>query len=222
MRHVLKLGIPLRGEHAARDCGAQGVFLFPKIVEQSIRVLMRMLCCLLLLACIACNKKPQTKFGQLKELADDGDVTAQFKVGNSYYLRNSKREHKLALEYLEMAAENGHMEAQFLAGFMYDIGEGRVGRDNKKAGKYFSRAAAQGHAEAQQLMILRTQYGDGVPQSAAKAFMWAVLATANGDPKAGRYKRGMEAELPAAVVKNGHRMAKEFKPKREPIGQQED
>jgi TPR repeat protein len=186
----LKLGIPLRGEHAARDCGAQGVFLFPKIVEQSIRVLMRMLCCLLLLACIACNKKPQTKFGQLKELADDGDVTAQFKVGNSYYLRNSKREHKLALEYLEMAAENGHMEAQFLAGFMYDIGEGRVGRDNKKAGKYFSRAAAQGHAEAQQLMILRTQYGDGVPKSAAKAFMWAVLATANGDPRQGGISAG--------------------------------
>jgi TPR repeat protein len=183
---------------------------------------MRALCYLLLLICVACNKKPQTEFGRLRELADAGDVTAQFKVGNSYYFRNSKREHALGLEYLEMAAGNGHMEAQFLVGFMYDIGEGQVGRDSKKAGKYLLRAAQQGHAEAQQRMILRTQYGDGVPKNPAKAFMWAVVATANGDPKAARQKRGMEAELPSAAVREGHKMAKAFKAKRELIGQQED
>jgi hypothetical protein len=72
---------------------------------------MRVLCYLLLLVCMACNKKPQTEFGRLRELADAGDVTAQFKVGNSYYFRNTKREHALGLEYLEMAAGNGHMEA---------------------------------------------------------------------------------------------------------------
>lgn len=183
---------------------------------------MRALCYLLLLICVACNKKPQTEFGRLRELADAGDVTAQFKVGNSYYFRNSKREHALGLEYLEMAAGNGHMEAQILVGFMYDIGEGQVGRDSKKAGKYLLRAAQQGHAEAQQRMILRTQYGDGVPKNPAKAFMWAVVATANGDPKAARQKRGMEAELPSAAVREGHKMAKAFKAKRELIGQQED
>ena len=183
---------------------------------------MRALCYLLLLICVACNKKPQTEFVRLRELADAGDVTAQFKVGNSHYFRNSKREHALGLEYLEMAAGNGHMEAQFLVGFMYDIGEGQVGRDSKKAGKYLLRAAQQGHAEAQQRMILRTQYGDGVPKNPAKAFMWAVVATANGDPKAARQKRGMEAELPSAAVREGHKMAKAFKAKRELIGQQED
>lgn len=183
---------------------------------------MRMLCYLLLLACVACNKKPQTEFGRQRELADAGDVSAQFKVGNSYYFRNSKRDHALGLEYLEMAAGNGHMEAQFLVGFMYDIGEGQVGRDNKKAGKFLLRAALQGHAEAQQRMILHTQYGDGVPKSPAKAFMWAVVATASGDPKAARQKRGMEAELPAAVVREGHKMAKAFKAKREMIGQRGD
>jgi hypothetical protein len=72
---------------------------------------MRALCYLLLLICVACNKKPQTEFVRLRELADAGDVTAQFKVGNSHYFRNSKREHALGLEYLEMAAGNGHMEA---------------------------------------------------------------------------------------------------------------
>jgi len=105
---------------------------------------------------------------------------------------------------------------------MYDIGEGQVGRDSKKAGKYLLRAAQQGHAEAQQRMILRTQYGDRVPKNPAKAFMWAVVATANGDPKPARQKRGMEAELPSAAVREGHKMAKAFKAKRELIGQQED
>ena len=52
--------------------------------------------------------------------------------------------------------------------------------------------------------------------------MWAVVATANGDPKAARQKRGIEAELPSAAVREGHKMAKAFKAKREVIGQQED
>ncbi len=183
---------------------------------------MRMLYYLLLLVCVACNRKPQTEFGRQRELADAGDVSAQFKVGNSYYFRNSKREHALGLEYLEMAARNGHMKAQFMVGLMYDIGEGQIGRDSKKAGKFLLRAALQGHAEAQQRMILRTQYGDGVPKSPAKAFMWAVVATASGDSKAARQKLGMEAELPAAVVQEGHKMAKTFKAKREMLGQRDD
>jgi len=71
-------------------------------------------------------------------------------------------------------------------------------------------------------MILRTQYGDGVPKSPAKAFMWAVVATASGDSKAARQKRSMEAELPAAVVQEGRKMAKAFKAKREMLGQRDD
>ncbi len=105
---------------------------------------------------------------------------------------------------------------------MYDIGEGQVGRDSKKAGKFLLRAALQGHAEAQQRMILRTQYGDGVPKSPAKAFMWAVVATASGDSNAARQKRNMEAELPAAVVQEGRKKAKAFKAKREMLGQRDD
>jgi len=71
-------------------------------------------------------------------------------------------------------------------------------------------------------MILHTQYGDGVPKSPAKAFLWAVVGTASGDPKAARQKRDMETELPAAVVREGCKMAKAFKAKREMIGQQGD
>ena len=182
---------------------------------------MRVLYYLLLLVCVACNRKPQTEFVRQQELADAGDVSAQFKVGNSYYFRNSKREHALGLEYLEMAARNGHMEAQFMVGLMYDIGEGQIGRDSKKAGKFLLRAALQ----AQQRMVLRTRYGDGVPKSPAKAFMWAVVATASGDSKAAkaaRQKRGMEAELPVAVVQEGRKMAKAFKAKREMLGQRDD
>ena len=114
------------------------------------------------------------------------------------------------------------MEAQFLVGFMYDIGEGQIGRDSKKAGEFLLRAALQGHAEAQQRMILRTQYGDGVHKSPAKAYMWAVLATASGDPKAARQRLGMEAEMSAADVQEGRKMAKAFKAKREMVGQRED
>ncbi len=83
------------------------------------------------------------------------------------------------------------MEAQFMVGLMYDIGEGQIGRDSKEVGKSLLRAALQ----TQQRMILHTQYGDEVPKSPAKAFTWAVVATAIGGPKAARQRRGMEAEL---------------------------
>lgn len=71
-------------------------------------------------------------------------------------------------------------------------------------------------------MIFRTQYGDRVPKSPAKAFMWPVVATASGDPKAARQRQGMEAELSGAVVQEGRKMAKAFKAKREMVGQRGD
>ena len=110
----------------------------------------------------------------------------------------------------------------FWSGSHMTLARAKWGAAVKKPAKFLLRDALQGHAEAQQRMILHNQYGDGVPKSPAKAFMWAVVATASGDPKAARQKRGMEAELPAAVVREGHKMAKAFKAKREMVGQRDD
>ena len=71
-------------------------------------------------------------------------------------------------------------------------------------------------------MIFHTQYGDRAPKSPAKAFMWAVVATASGGPKAARQRQGMEAELSGAVVQEGREMAKALKGKREMAGQRGD
>ena len=53
-----------------------------------------------------------------------------------------------AFKYFQLAAEQGHMEAQFWLGKMYEEGKG-VSASKKHANKWYAIAAEQGHAAAQ-------------------------------------------------------------------------
>ena len=56
--------------------------------------------------------------------------------------------YKAALEWYQMAADQGHADAQFNLGVMYDQGQGVV-RSYKAALVWYRKAADQGEAEAQ-------------------------------------------------------------------------
>ena len=60
------------------------------------------------------------------------------------------------------------------------------------------------------------------PRAPQRHLLWVVVATASGDPKAARQRRGIEAELSGAVVQEGRKMAKASKVKREMVGQRDD
>ena len=91
----------------------------------------------------------------LKPYAEDGDADAQYNIGwmylNGYGLMMND---KLALEWWQRAAEQGHIDATFSIAMLYSLGEGQVETDMDKAIEYYLRAVEDGHEDAH--MIIRS------------------------------------------------------------------
>jgi hypothetical protein len=93
-----------------------------------------------------------------------------------------------------MAAEMGHAEAQFHAGFHYFSGQCAPMND-AKAVMWFRKAADQGHAEAQNKLGFLFDRGIAAPQDHAQAVNWYRKAADQGHAEAqnelgGHYGRG--------------------------------
>jgi TPR repeat protein len=76
-------------------------------------------------------------------------------------------------------AQNGHTEAQFYLGSLYDAGNG-VEANAALAAFWFRRAAKRGHVDAQYNMGVAYANGDGVSQDTINAVRWWRMAADNG------------------------------------------
>jgi uncharacterized protein len=76
-------------------------------------------------------------------------------------------------------AEQGHLEAQFGMGIIYENGRG-IGRDYNEAAKWYTAAAEGGHPGAQFNLGNMYQQGLGVEKDPSKAVYWWTLAAAQG------------------------------------------
>lgn len=80
-----------------------------------------------------------------------------------------------ALAEWKPLANNGHPEAQYSLGIMYENGEG-VAKDPVEAAKWYRKAAEQGHASAQFKLVLLYASGEGVAHDMAEAAKWCRKA----------------------------------------------
>ena len=98
-------------------------------------------------------------------------------VDKAYAYEQARREVQTAGNYAEaikwyqIAAEQGHAQAQFALGHMYDVGKG-VDRDPAKAAKWFRLAAQQGHVDAQYNVAFMYANGTGVQKDYGEALRW--------------------------------------------------
>ena len=83
------------------------------------------------------------------------------------------------LEEVQVSAEQGEDNAQYLLGLFYNEGDG-VPEDHKEAVKWFRLAADQGVANAQFNLGAMYDNGAGVPKDKVLAYMWTNIAGANG------------------------------------------
>jgi len=85
----------------------------------------------------------------MQPLAASGDADAQYNIGwmylNGYGLRINDN---IALQWWEKASEQGHTDASFSIGMLYNLGEGEVGKDTNKAIDYYLIAAEDGQEDA--------------------------------------------------------------------------
>ncbi|MEL0206452.1 MAG: tetratricopeptide repeat protein, partial [Alphaproteobacteria bacterium] len=93
---------------------------------------------------------------------------ADFDKGVSAFQRG---DYATALREWTPLAEQGHVEAQYILGVMYSIGQG-VEQDYATAAEWYRRAAEQGLADAQHNLGVMYALGQGVIQDYVKAHMW--------------------------------------------------
>lgn len=109
----------------------------------------------------------QQRGAELKQIFHDGAAAYEAK------------EYEKALSLFEKAAEQGHADAQFKCGVMYDNGEGTT-VDKAKALYWFERAAEQGNAAAQFNCGNMYRKGEGTAVDKAKALYWYEKAAEQG------------------------------------------
>ena len=121
-----------------------------------------------------------TAFHVFERLAEQGNATAQFYLGDMYdYGKGTHEDDAAAVRWYRMAAEQGHAEAQNNLGWMHANGHG-VPEDNAEAVHWFRMAARQGHAWAQNNLGLVYANGHGVPEDDAEAVCWFRMAAGQG------------------------------------------
>jgi len=108
------------------------------------------------------------------------------------------------------AAEDAHIEAQYILGGMYEIGLG-VARNNRQCAHWWQAAADQGHVGSQKALGSMYFSGRGVPLDYARAMELYLQAAEQGHPHAQKYvalgyRRGLG--LPADADKAAYWQAK--------------
>ncbi|NNE84257.1 MAG: sel1 repeat family protein, partial [Alphaproteobacteria bacterium] len=97
-------------------------------------------------------------------------------------------------------AANGHVEAQFNIGAIYEEGLG-VPKDPSEAAGWYGLAASQGHAQAQYNMGVLYADGRGVPRDDARAAEWWRKAADQDHGKA-QYNLGIFYQLGRGLRKD--------------------
>ena len=120
----------------------------------------------------------------LRRLAELGNAKAQYDLGNVYKrnggVRGGVGDRKESVKWYTMAAEQGHVEAQFWLSNCYMQGEG-VDRDDKEGVKWLTKSAEQGNAPAQCSLGNYYAYGYGADKDLKEAVKWYTKAAEQGD-----------------------------------------
>jgi TPR repeat protein len=113
---------------------------------------------------------------QLYSMAVHADFDRGIYAYNHYDYQAARNEFKLA-------AVDGHAEAQYYLGEIYEGGVG-VPIDYRQAFNWYWRAARQEHAGAQARLALLYTNGLGVARSLEDSFYWYLRSAENGYPLA--------------------------------------
>jgi hypothetical protein len=147
-----------------------------------------------------------------KPLADEGDVSAQFWLGQMYDLgRGVPKNYGQATTWYRRAAEQGNVMAQHNLATMYEAGEGVTVSDYSlsAAASWYRRAAERGFKPSQANLGLLYANGRGVHRDFVEAYMWMVLAGSVADSN----REALAKRMTPQQIATAERRAQQFEPK---------
>jgi hypothetical protein len=128
------------------------------------------------------NQTATNEFAQLRAMANSGDASAQYSLGEAYDRgKGVPQDDAEALKWYRKAAENGNADAQIKLGEAYLYGSMGVAKDYAEGVDWYRKAADQGNAHAQYTLGSAYRYGWGVAPNDAQAVNWYRKAAENGN-----------------------------------------
>jgi len=151
-------------------------------------------------------------FNIWKPLAEEGDVAAQFWLGQMYDLgRGVPKNYGQATTWYRRAAEQGNVMAAHNLATMYEAGEGVAVSDYSlsAAASWYRRAAERGFKPSQTNLGLLYANGRGVHRDFVEAYMWMLLA----GPEAEANREALAKRMTPQQIASAERRAQQFEPK---------
>jgi TPR repeat protein len=139
---------------------------------------------------------------------------ADYEAGMEAYQR---RDYATALHEWLPLAEQGHADAQYKLGVLYNFRKG-VPQDFTTARQWYEKAAAQGHARAQNNLGELYQFGHGVTRNYVLAYMWYDVAATHSTDDAWRdiaveNRAEIAGRMTSAQIAEAQQRAQEWRPK---------
>ena len=151
-------------------------------------------------------------FKLFKPLAEEGDASAQFWLGQMYDLGKGVQQNlSEASLWYRRAAEQGNVMAQHNLGHMYESGEGTKVSEYSltAAASWYRRAAERDYKPSQSNLGALYAAGRGVRRDFVEAYMWMLLAGAIADNN----REALGKRMTPQQIATAERQAKEWKPK---------
>jgi TPR repeat protein len=116
-----------------------------------------------------------------------------------------------AAYWYQLAAEKGHVEAEYNLGRLYAEGQG-VRRDQEQALRWIRAAASHGYGPALARFGRRYAEGSGIAQDHRLAYFWLTLAVLHGDKSVEKLRATEATKLTPEVVTATDQAAQNWKP----------
>ena len=136
-------------------------------------------------------------FVRYTELAEAGDVRAQYALSQMYFQRlGGQNDSQRAWYWLLAAADGGNVAAMVKLGSIYENSAGTAS-DHASAAQWYLRAARLGDPVGRFNLALLYLKGIGVPKDEVAALAWFRLALKAGGPAARSWANQLERRLTA-------------------------
>ncbi|HMA50744.1 MAG TPA: tetratricopeptide repeat protein [Magnetospirillaceae bacterium] len=118
-------------------------------------------------------------FEQMRDLAQQGNSVAQYRLGGLYTSgQGVAADPAASFSWYSKSAENGYIYAEISVGDAYAAGRG-VDKDEGQALAHYRKAADRGNPDAEIQVGDAYRNGKGVAQNNAEAYFWISLAVQN-------------------------------------------
>ncbi|KAL6122185.1 hypothetical protein NUSPORA_00805 [Nucleospora cyclopteri] len=127
-----------------------------------------------------------------------GDPNSQFKLGQVYEFGDLKQRKnmKKAIDFYKKAAENGHVEAQYMMSELYLVGKSNIiPRSYEKSYQWARFAATKGHSEAAQTCGDCAYTGTGTNKNILDSLWWYKIAEMYGNVESKDKIKNLESQI---------------------------